>query len=227
MENLLTDTQPGQALDPAQLNLSTENPPVEKNEPAPAPPPNDDGRLKKIIGHATGAFTETLSRLKPGRGRPRKDGSPKKSDTFDAGQDAPDNPRPEIPRPPVAPPPDEKTNLALDGKIIEVAAEVTIFSWAESAKTAIELYGIRGGVEKIDLRPYIEPLGLTAREKECIIMLIQFFVKKYQLTIEYLPEIIAALTVLGIASRYALTGWNIHQLVLEKKKLTGNTAPKN
>lgn len=77
MENLFAETLPGGPLDPAQLNPTPE---IKNESPTAASPTTEDSSLKKIISAATGAYQSVADTIRPGRGRPRKDGSPKISD---------------------------------------------------------------------------------------------------------------------------------------------------
>lgn len=217
-ENVLDETKPGQPLDPGQLNLPAENSPAENpDENKIDGAPSADGVIPKIHGHVAKARDAALSFIKRGRGRPRSDGQPKKGDTV---SETPIMDAPKIPQP-IRPADNDLGNSptveALDGQIIEVTAKVTILGAADAGRKAIELYGIKGGLTKIELAPYIDPLKITEEEKEAIYKLIKFFVKKYQVTIEYLPEILAALMVVGIGARFGMTAFAIRGLIAEKK----------
>lgn len=210
MENPLTETQPGQPLDPAQLNLPAEI----QNEPLTTASPLVEPALgQKILSAADKAFSAISSTIKKGRGRPRNDGAPKISDKIVPGEKSPsENPGKS---PPVDSPPVNPAGILLFRRAV-AAAIAGIFG---ILKQFIRIKADACGLEKEFTETALKQADPDKETVDGFNEALGLVMEKYKVQTEYAPEV--ALVIYGgrMAAPYLLLFKTFDAEIKRKREL--------
>jgi hypothetical protein len=179
--------------------------PTPQNEPASRPasaaiPPEAD-LLGKISDIGKAAYEKTVSIVR-GRGRPRKDGSPKISDTI---QEIPNEAEDNMPGPgeavhSVAASPGSLQNIStplirrcLSAILKSILAVPHTILYRKAARKQGPAYA----------EEFVKKLQPTEDELSDLAEFSAILLKKYNVDTQYAPEVVAGLVVIGIGSRTA------------------------
>jgi len=211
MENPAELFQPGQPLDPGQLQ-----PPPENDSQGTSGTPVENSGVQKIMGAAKSAYESVKQKIKPGRGRPRKDGLPKSSDTV-----AEDPVFFEHAQPPTAVFPPSAGDLLIR-KAIGSAAKGCI----GIAKQVIEIQADAAGLDSAFTEKALTQASPDQETLDGFNESIQLVCEKYKLTTEYAPEISLAIYGGRIATPFFLLLRTFSAEIKRKRALENPQPPK-
>lgn len=185
-DQAVTGKIPGQTIPPENDNGTKNN------------PPGEGSLFEKIVGAAHSAAESVKSAIKPGRGRPRKDGSPKKSDKFTEATPPPPQPDPQFFNTPPPPP----NNPGLDSAVIELCCTAGWEGGVRFADKKIERRMAEKSGDPAYAKAYVSDVTLTDREKGALGTVTKILYEKY--VGQMSPEGAACMLVIGLASRYLM-----------------------
>ncbi len=176
----------------------------QSSQAAPESGPETTGS-SKILEMARGSFEKIQRIIKPGRGRPRADGTPKKSDTveFVPADKAAAGPEPASPAAPVS---GASVTAAIGPKIIRSCVSGLVKGFWAVPESIIRLLASKRGISDREMDSKIARCSPLAEEIDALSEVLPVIAKKYGWDLENSPEGIAIIILSLQTARYGALG---------------------